>query len=96
MSTLDVPVRDDDILLNPYALTDDLLPPSKLLEDHLFASDNSVFRRLLNEVSLICIGYGSLVLYIKHMVGSYFMGTWSHFRATCTKGWLLNSHSHSI
>ena len=56
MSSLDVPVRDDDILVNPYALTEDLLPASKLLEEHLFASDNNAFKRLLSEVSLKCIG----------------------------------------
>ena len=72
MSTiLDVPVRDGDILVNPYALTEDLLPPSKLLEDHLFASDNSVFKRLLTEVSLISIN--PLVL-SSMWLGSYFMG----------------------
>ena len=55
MSAIDVPVRDGDILVNPYALTEDLLPPSKLLEEHLFAFDCNVFRRLVHEVSLICI-----------------------------------------
>ena len=52
---IDAPVKDDDILVNPYSLTtkpEDLLPPSKLLEEHLFASDNSVFKKLLSEVGL--------------------------------------------
>ena len=72
MSTLDVPVRDDDILVNPYALTEDLLPPSKLLEEHLFASNNNAFKRLLSEVSLICImvlGDVLIPFNMKHIVG---------------------------
>ena len=53
---LDAPVRDDDIAANPYSLAakpEDLLPPSKLLEEHLFASDNNVFKKLLSEVGLV-------------------------------------------
>lgn len=56
MCVIDAPVRDDDSLVNPYSLAtrpEDLLPPSKLLEEHLFASDNGVFRKLLNEVGLM-------------------------------------------
>ena len=52
---LDAAVRNDDILVNPYSLAtkpEDLLPPSKLLEEHLFMSDNSVFKKLLSEVGL--------------------------------------------
>ena len=53
MCVLDAPVRDDDIAANPYSLEakpEDLLPASKLLKEHLFASDNNVFKKLLSEV----------------------------------------------
>ena len=52
---IDAPVRDDDILVNPYSLAtkpENLLPPSKLLVEHLFTSDNGVFKKLLSEVGL--------------------------------------------
>lgn len=55
---IDAPIRDDDILVNPYSLAtrpEDLLPASKLLEEHLFGSDNNVFKRLLSEVIMYII-----------------------------------------
>ena len=56
MCVLGAPVRDDGIAANPYSLAakpEDLVPPSKLLEEHLFASDNNVFKKLLSEVGLV-------------------------------------------
>ena len=67
MCVLDAPVRNDDIAAYPYSLAvkpDDLLPPSKLIEEHLFALDNNVFKKLL----------GLVWIYIQYEVAIVFQG----------------------
>lgn len=46
----DSPNKADD-LPNPYTLVENLLPASRLVEEHLFGADN-VFKRLLHEVKM--------------------------------------------